>query len=217
VRTLFAAAFAALLLAAPAAWAQNAAGANASKHGIGVVDISYIFKNHAKFRATMDGMQGEMKQIETQLEGDRKAIMGSEEQLRALKPGAPEYSTLDDQITQQKAQFQLKMTRLRKDFLEREAKVYYDTFQEVDQAIAYYAKNRQIGLVLRFNGEAPDPNVREDILRAINKPVVYQDQIDITPDVLAMLNARAGQQAAQPAGGAAAPASAARPGSTVRQ
>ncbi len=111
-----------------------------------------------------------------------------------------------------KAAFQLKMTRLRKDFLEREAKVYYETFQEVDQAVAYYAQNMGIGLVVRFNSEAPDPNVREDILRAINKPVVYQDQINITDDVLAMLNARNGQ----PAAGAQPPAAAAARPATTR-
>lgn len=176
-----------------------------------MVDISRIFKEHAKFRTTMEGMQGEMKTIEGQMEADRKQIMGSEEQLRGLKAGSPDYSALDDQITQMKASFQLKMTRLRKDFLEREAKVYYETFQEVDQAVAYYAQNMGIGLVVRFNSEAPDPNVREDILRAINKPVVYQDQINITDDVLAMLNQRNGQPAG---GGAAAPAAAARPATT---
>ena len=33
-----------------------------------------------------------------------------------------------------------------------------------------------------------DPNRREDVLRAINRPVVYQNGIDITPDVLQELN-----------------------------
>ncbi len=39
-------------------------------------------------------------------------------------------------------------------------------------------------------------NRREDVLREINKPVVFQNQIDITPDVLALLNRdqRAAQQ-----------------------
>jgi len=41
---------------------------------------------------------------------------------------------------------------------------------------------------LRFNGDPPDPNNRDDVLREINKPVVYQNGIDITPDVLADLN-----------------------------
>ena len=65
--------------------------------------------------------------------------------------------------------------------MEREAKVYYQTYLEVVDAVNYYAKRQNIGLVLRFNGEPVDPNRREDVLREINKPVVMQDQIDITP------------------------------------
>ena len=86
------------------------------------------------------------------------------------------------------AEFNLKMGKLRKDFLEREAKVYYQTYLEVVDAVKYYAKRQNIGLVLRFNGEPVDPNRRDDVLREINKPVVVQDQIDITPDVLALIN-----------------------------
>ncbi len=74
------------------------------------------------------------------------------------------------------AEFKLKMGKLRKDFLEREAKVYYQTYLEVVDAVKYYAKRQNIGLVLRFNGEPVDPNRREDVLREINKPVVMQDR-----------------------------------------
>ena len=73
------------------------------------------------------------------------------------------------------------MGKLRKDFMEREAKVYYQTYLEVVDAVKYYAKRHNIGLVMRFNGEPVDPNRRDDVLREINKPVVMQDQIDITP------------------------------------
>ena len=99
------------------------------------------------------------------------------------------------------------MTRLRKDFLEREGKVYYRTYLEVDNAVKYYAERHSIGLVFRFNGEAPDPNRREDVLRAINKPVVFQNSIDITPDVLTLLNRQDGSNrvAAPPQGGSQIP------------
>ena len=43
------------------AQAPNPAGANATKHGIAVVDVSYIFKEHTRFRATMDAMKKEME------------------------------------------------------------------------------------------------------------------------------------------------------------
>lgn len=177
-----------LLSSTASAQAPNPAGANASKHGIAVVDVSYIFKMHAKFKATMESMKGEMEKIETELKADRDRIAQMEQQRNGFNVGSNEYKQADEEIARMMAEFNLKMTRLRKDFLEREAKVYYQTYLEVNKAVEYYAQRHNIGLVLRFNGEPVDANRREEVLREINKPVVYQNSIDITPDVLALLN-----------------------------
>ena len=184
------------------AQAPNPAGANAQKYHVAVVDISYIFKKHERFKATMEAMKKEMEGIETELKADREKIAQQEQQRNAYNSGSAEYKQLDEEIARQMAEFNLKMGKLRKDFLEREAKVYYQTYLQVVDAIKYYSQRQSIGLVLRFNGEAVDANRRDDVLREINKPVVVQDQIDITPDILALINRD--QPAAAP-GGAAAP------------
>jgi len=198
--------------AAPAAAiaGPNPAGANASKYNIAVVDISYIFKKHERFKATMEQMKKEMEGIEGELKGDREKIAALEQQRNQFNVGTAEYKKMEDDIAQQMAQFNLKMVKLRKEFLEREAKVYYQTYLEVVDAVKYYAKRQNIGLVLRFNGEAVDPNRRDDVLREINKPVVVQDQIDITPDVLALIN-RDQQNSGQAAPANGVPPQAARP------
>lgn len=182
------------------AQAPNPAGANASKYNVAVVDISYIFKHHERFKTTMDSMKKEMDGIEAELKADRAKIAQQEQQRNTFKQGTAEYKNLDEDIARQMAEFNLKMGRLRKDFLEREAKVYYQTYIEVVNAVTYYAQRQNIGLVLRFNGDPVDPNRREDVLREINKPVVVQDKIDITGDVLVLLNRdpQNGSQAGQP-------------------
>ena len=162
--------------------------ANASRFGIAVVDVSYIFKNLQQFRGAMDGMKKEMEAAEGQLKAERDSVQAKEEQRQQYNPGSPEFKQLDEQIARAKADFNLKAGRIRKDFLEREAKVYYQTYLQVNNAVQHYAQQHNIGLVLRFNGDATDPNRRESVLQAINKPVVVQNNIDITPDVLALLN-----------------------------
>lgn len=194
-------------LVASQATAQNAAGVNAKKYGIAVVDIAYIFKQHNTFRAMMDGMKQDMKGIEQMLEGDRKKILAADERKNSFKPGSPEFSNADDKVAEMKAQFQLKMQKMRKEFMEKEGKAYQETYTQVSQAIDYYAKNNGIGLVVRFDGEKPDPASREGILKDINKQVQFQNQIDITPEILALVN-RGTQR--RPA--ASAPAVGARPG-----
>ena len=179
------------IFATPAA-AQNQAGANAGRYQIAVVDVSYIFKQHQGFKQKMEGMKQQMQTIDAQMKGKRDEIAQLEQQKTSYTPGSQEFKSLDENIARAKANFSLDTTKLRKDFLEREAKIYYETYLEVDQAVQYYATRNNIGLVLRFDGEKVDPNIREDVLRGINKAVVFQNNIDITPDVLAMLNGEAG-------------------------
>ena len=191
---------ASLLSLATQAVAQPAGpSANASRFGIAVVDVSYIFKNYQQFRNSMDGMKKEMEAAEGALKAERDAIQGKEEQRKQYKAGAPEFRQLDEEIARLKAEFNLKAGRIRKDFLEREAKVYYQTYLQVSNAVQHYAQQHNIGLVLRFNGDQIDPNRREEVLRAINKPVVHQNNIDITPDVLAILNRGGAAEALAPA------------------
>ncbi len=167
---------------------QASPSANASRFGVAVVDVTYIFKNYQQFTSALDGMKTEMETAEGKLKSDRAAIQSKEEQSKQYNPGSPEHKQLDEEIARLKAEFNLTAGRIRKDFLEREAKVYYQTYLEVSNAVQYYAQQHNIGLVVRFNGDQVDPNLREDVLRAINKPVVHQNNIDITPDVLALLN-----------------------------
>lgn len=188
----------------------NPAGANASKYNIAVVDISYIFKKHERFKSTMEQMKKEMETIENDLKADREKIAQQEQQRNTYNVGSAEYKKMDEDIARQMADFNLKMGKLRKEFLEREAKVYYQTYLEVVDAVKYYAKQHNIGLVLRFNGEPVDPNRRDEVLREINKPVVVEDNIDITPDVLALLNRdqpNGGQAGGQPVNQATRPPS----------
>ena len=106
---------------------QNPAGANSSRFNIAVVDVSYIFKNYQQFRSSMDAMKKEMESAEGELKSERGQVQAREEQRTSFKVGSPEFKNIDEEIARLKAEFNLKAGRIRKDFLEREAKVYYQT------------------------------------------------------------------------------------------
>jgi Skp family chaperone for outer membrane proteins len=93
------------------AQAPNPAGANAEKHGIAVVDVSYIFKQHARFRATMDSMKKQMEGIEAELKADRDKIAQTEQQRNTFNPGSAEYKQYDEEVARMMADFNVKMTR----------------------------------------------------------------------------------------------------------
>jgi len=164
-------------------------GQNASRFGVAVVDVTYIFKHYERFNAMMNQMKADVTSTEAALAEERRVINQEVEALNAkFQPGTPEFQREDDRIAELKAKFNLKMTKQRKEFLDREAKIYYQAHLEVNDAVKYYALRQNLGLVLRFNGDPIDPNDRQDVLRAINNPVVFQNGIDITPSILSDLN-----------------------------
>jgi Skp family chaperone for outer membrane proteins len=199
VKALFASAALAALVSvhsAPAARAQQQgsadfswAYANAQKYKVAVVDITYIFKEHLRFKQQIEAMQARMQAMEKEFGDQRNAIAKKEEQLRTTyKAGSEDYKRLDAEIIQMKADFGIKVDRAQKEFMEDEANLYFQTYQEVHSVITTFAKTYDIGLVLRFQGDKIDPALRRDIISGINRPVVYQNAIDITPFVLQMVN-----------------------------
>src|SRR5262249_13957725 len=111
------------------------------------------------------------------------------DQQKTFAPGSPEYKRLEEQILKDTGEFNLKRSLQGKDFMEQEGRLYYKVSVEIDDAVKVIATRNNIALVLKFNGDDADPNDHNDILRNINKPIVYFDKnMDITPWVLQELN-----------------------------
>lgn len=198
------------------ALADHPEAANVSKYGVAVVDVGYVFDNHRAFTAAMNGMKDEMKKIEDALKAQRDAIAKQEADLVKLgtqvATTSQQYRDAEEALARAKADFNLKMNSLRKDLMTKESQVYFKTYQQVSAAVTTYARQRNIGLVLRFNGDPPNPDNRGDIIKAINNPIWHQDNIDITRHVLEIVNG-----GAAPAPGAATATRPAAPAGPYQQ
>ena len=168
---------------------------------VAVIDVGYVFKNHTRFKTAMDKMKDEVLAAENSLKGERDRINGLMEQLKGFNVGTPEYKKLEAEVAKAQGDFSVNAQLQKKDFMDREAKVYLQVYTEIERAVSQFARDNSIAVVHRFDGETVDSGDRNRILGSITKPIVYYDpQIDITPDVLRMLNgaAVAGAPAAQP-------------------
>ncbi|MFM9010979.1 MAG: OmpH family outer membrane protein, partial [Planctomycetota bacterium] len=157
-----------------------------------VIDVGYIFKNHARFKQAMDKMKDEVLQAENVLKAERDRINGLMEQLKGFNVGTPEYKKLEAEVAKAQGDFSVNAGLQKKDFMDREAKVYLQVYNEIERAVSQFARDNGIAVVLRFDGDPVDATDRNRILGSITKPIVYHDpQIDITADVLRMLNGAA--------------------------
>jgi len=168
--------------------AQPQPAAGPATH-VAVIDVGYIFKNHARFKAAMDKMKDEVMAAENGLKAERDRITGLMEQLKGFNVGTPEYKKLEAEVAKAQGDFNVNAQLQKKDFMDREAKVYLQVYTEVEKAVEQFAREHRIAVVHRFDGEPVDNSDRNQILRGITKPIVYfEPGIDITPDILKMLN-----------------------------
>lgn len=185
-------------IAVSPAWAQDGRSAPQTAQAggaVAVIDISKIFKEHPGFRAKLDDMKKDVGAAETALRKDRDNIKQMVEQLRQqYQPGSPDYKQQEERIATAQAQLQLKMNLQKKDFMEREAKIYYEVYKQIEAEVRYFAQRHGISLVLRYNDIDMSPEDRQKVLAGVNRAVVYQNNIDITYDILNRLRRQGGRE-----------------------
>ncbi len=177
--------------------AASAQQTSSSGVNVAVIDVSHVFKNHPRFSSEAERIKGEVKTFEDHINAERQKLVDERKKLDQYTPGSPDYKRREEALARKTSDLQVTAGFKRKNVLEAEAKLYYDTYREIQGAIKQVAMKYNIGLVLRFNSKPIDPNNRNEVLAGINRPVVYQNGIDITRPVMDLMMS---QQARRPAG-----------------
>ena len=165
---------------------------------IALLDVSSIFKAHARFKLQMEEMKRDVQAAENKVRQERDEINKlATEALPNFQKGTQQYSEMEEQLANRQAKLAVDVQRQKNDFLQREAMIYHNVYQEIWQATDYFCRQNGIDIVLRFNGEPVDVQRPDSVLTFINKPVVWYDPgLDITPAILRDVN----RPAANPAG-----------------
>ena len=172
--------------------------AEGGSQNVVLLDIGKVFKAHAKFNAGMESMQREVAAFRAEIEQDQSQIQTMAEELRGLNSDDPKAKQLEATLTKMTADLQVKYQLKNKDFIEREAKLYYATYMHISLTVTTFCDANGISLVLRHSSEEVDPNSRESVMQTINNPVVFEHRRDITDYVVRQVNAPTAQQAVVP-------------------
>lgn len=205
----------AALMAVSSALTAQAQPAAQPRPTVAIIDLSYVFKNYSKFNEMTANMKRKVEGADAALKARQEELKKLAQQVDGMQLGSLERNKLEEQATKLQADIQVEVATQRKDFLREEAAIYYTIYQEVQDAIKAYCERNGIVLVMRFNGEPPDPNNPQEVMQDLNKAVVYYHRaIDITFPIkegleLARPHAAQRQPAAQPG---VRPQSATRPG-----
>ncbi|MCA9151532.1 MAG: OmpH family outer membrane protein [Planctomycetales bacterium] len=187
---LFATLLSCVLAGSAFAQSRPAAAARPAPTGgaIAVVDISQIFKSHVGFNEEMERMKTEVQQYEESLRTRHQALATERERLNAFKPGSAEYEKLERSMADAAAQLQIDTQMKKKEFLQRESKLYFDVYRQVKDAIGDFAQQKGIDIVLRYSSDEIDPDDRASVLQGVNQDLVYHNNLDITKFILDRVN-----------------------------
>jgi Skp family chaperone for outer membrane proteins len=166
---------------------MTSAGAGAAKP-IAVIDLGYIFKNHIRFKAAMDDLKKDADGFEAYLRQQRETAQKMQEKLRTFNAGTPDYKKTEEEMAHMQSDVQVQMTLKKKELMEREAKTYYNIYNEVVAATSDFADRNGISIVIRYSRDPIDKENAQSVLQGVNRPVVFQRNLDITDIVLQKLN-----------------------------
>jgi len=172
----------------PATPTAPASAAPAGGVAVALLDVSRVFRDHVRFKQMREAMMADVQKAEADAKAEGEAIKGLMEQLRSMPPGSPEYKSMEEQIAVRQGNLDARVRLQRKEFVQREAKIYHYVYQEILQEVHYFAQTNRIAMVLRFSGDEIDPENPESVIRGINRLVVYHSPpFDITGTILQRL------------------------------
>lgn len=115
-------------------------------------------------------------------------------QLRTTPPNSPQFERLQQQFAKVQAQGQQQIGREQAELQKQEAEIFLDVYRDIDEVLRKYCQEKGIKLVIRRQKATtegtPSP---QEILKAINQTILYEDGLDITEDILKALIARDAQ------------------------
>ncbi|MDE0935296.1 MAG: OmpH family outer membrane protein [Mariniblastus sp.] len=146
---------------------------------VAILDVAAVFKRNLEFNTQMELIKKDAERLKVQITDQQKVIQAKAQEISALPNGTDRFqqeAALEQQQTQLKTQARQAETNL----LNREAQIYYVTYQKLQSVVKAVAEANGIVLVLRFDSSHVDGNNRPEVIKAVNRSVVYNNQLDLT-------------------------------------
>lgn len=157
---------------------------------VAVLDVAKVFDVNLDFQNKMKAIQSEAEQVKSQIENKQNAIRNDAAKLQEYEPGSPDFNRLEANLEQRQTALRTEARQAEQDLLNREARIYYDTYMKMQNVVASLAQEYGISLVLRFESEPIDPNSRPEVIQGVNRAVVYHHRLDLTKAVIERMGPR---------------------------
>ena len=170
-------------LFAPAAFAQEGGI-------VAVLDVAKVFKVNKDFDTQMKGIKSQANQLKTQIQERQEAIKEEALQISQYEAGSADRNKMEADVEQKQAALRTSARQAEADLLNREARVYYDVYVKMQTVVGELASKHGISIVFRYDGASVDPASRPEVIKAVNRSVVFHRDIDLTNMVITGMGPR---------------------------
>ncbi|MDP6447766.1 MAG: OmpH family outer membrane protein, partial [Pirellulaceae bacterium] len=164
---------------------------------VAVVDVGRVFKEYKLFESQLAAIKRDVKRSEIKITNARSTIEQLKRRAAETVPGSPQHTKLIESVAEQQKEIQARVAEMKVDFMNREARLYANTYRNVQRAVAEYARDNGIGIVLRDMASEINPADRDSVLKGVNRSIVFQDNADITDAVVEIVNSKAVEETAK--------------------
>ena len=167
---------------------QPEAAANGLVASVALLDVGRVFKECDAFKEEMEVIREELNEAQRSVAKQRQGIAILTAEHRQLTPGTRDHIDLGQEISTEEAKLKAKIERQKARTMSQEAEAYASHYDRLREVVDEYAKERGIRLVLRQGTDNMNPDDPKSVLTTLNRSVVFQDRLDITDDILAIIN-----------------------------
>jgi Skp family chaperone for outer membrane proteins len=148
---------------------------------VAVLDVAKVFQKHTLFNARMEQLKQEVDQFDVAMKKQADALRAEMEALKGQwEPGTENFKAGQADIARKDADMKIKANQKRQDVLDKEAQLYLQTYKEIQGLVQELATQYGITLVLRYDSSEIDPNDRPSVIKGVNRPVIFQRNLDLT-------------------------------------
>ncbi|MEX2176276.1 MAG: OmpH family outer membrane protein [Pirellulaceae bacterium] len=178
----------------PAVLAQEAAPLP-----IAIVNMDRVFKTYPPLLEKLAPIKEAAQELAKKEQLRAVEIETLVAKIRMAQPGSPEQQRMQQQAAELQGELQQLSQKERGELQQREAAIFLDLYRQMEDEVRKYAQAKGIKLVLRQQDSSLDAQQSVvEILKSLNRGIIYEDGLDITDEMLKALDARNAAGATKP-------------------
>jgi Skp family chaperone for outer membrane proteins len=155
---------------------------------VAVLDVAKVFKDNQQFSAKMASIKAEADGLKATIQQKQEAIKVEAQGLGGYEVGSPERNQMEATLEQKQTSLRTEARQAEANLLNREAQVYYETYEQMKSIVSSIATQNGISLVLRFDSNPIDANNRAEVIKGVNRSVIFHRRLDLTNMVIKQMN-----------------------------